>query len=423
MYIQPIKTIKKVQPIKKAQGILQNRVQYYRLYKSKANVASYKGVKFPRGSTQLWKEAHDMLMRKEKNNTFIKFIQKAQQELNKDNVLLDDDVNKFNKKIKSIEMKKFIKKAQEELNEDNESFKQDINEINKKINNNNKNNNKKINQVSVILFSDVKPNYNKKIHTLNINGVKHYQVAIGNVNVMTTLGDITPYNGKYTKVNKQNIQLINILSEHDPTGLLGKFRDHKDIDQYVKYIYVYNPVSIKDNIKRDNKTSANPVKKANPKAIKKFMKNINIRIFNNGNQADKINTPFIKYDINKEALKFSDLFKIDFNNYTNENYHTNSCFLNAIIDTYVSQFQKVNKNGTKDYKNLTYESLCGIIGIEHRKQNIGLTITQSINFFEKFKLGLCIYSVFGKRVFQYIPIRYNKKMLEFELLRVVLLRV
>lgn len=82
----------------------------------------------------------------------------------------------------------------------------------------------------------------------------------------------------------------------------------------------------------------------------------------------------------------------------------NSCYVNLIVNKFKSAFQK------HKYKFvLTAESLCQLCGIEYKNENIGLSIRKSITFFERFKLGLCVYGPFGC-LFKHKPIRKNRNV-------------
>ena len=85
----------------------------------------------------------------------------------------------------------------------------------------------------------------------------------------------------------------------------------------------------------------------------------------------------------------------------------NSCYVNLIV----KKFQTAFLNSKYKFE-LTAESLCELCGIEYKNENIGLSIRKSIAFFEKFKLGLCVYGPFGCLMFKYKckPMRRNKNI-------------
>ena len=91
---------------------------------------------------------------------------------------------------------------------------------------------------------------------------------------------------------------------------------------------------------------------------------------------EKIFLKYIDYDVNHESETFKDLF-ITKDNYND--YKENSCFLNLIVSTYRDKFPSGR------YKPLTFDSLCSILQIENIEPNIGLTVKQSVFFFQKYR--------------------------------------
>ena len=49
--------------------------------------------------------------------------------------------------------------------------------------------------------------------------------------------------------------------------------------------------------------------------------------------------------------------------------------------------------------------MCEIIGVKCKSQDIGISIRESVIFFEKFRLGLDVISEFGELIFTYRPYR------------------
>ena len=88
---------------------------------------------------------------------------------------------------------------------------------------------------------------------------------------------------------------------------------------------------------------------------------------------EKLFLKYIDYDVNHDSETFKDLFitKDNFNDYKE-----NSCFLNLIVSTYRDKFPSGR------YNPLTFDSLCSILQIENIEQNIGLTVKQSVSFFQ-----------------------------------------
>jgi len=122
----------------------------------------------------------------------------------------------------------------------------------------------------------------------------------------------------------------------------------------------------------------------------------------------KIMSKYIDYDLNKQAEKFNDLFCLDVvTDYVQDNYHANSCFANAIVDEYYMAFSKKKKNGKRYYAELTYDRFCHIIDLQNKKQNLGLSINNSLKFFKKFNLGLDVINIFGEALTSYRPAKLN----------------
>ena len=117
---------------------------------------------------------------------------------------------------------------------------------------------------------------------------------------------------------------------------------------------------------------------------------------------------FITYDLNRAAKKFGELFKMELHPYVLNNLRANSCYINLILDTYYDQMEKRKKDGKKMYAELTYDRLCEIIGVENKEQDIGLSIRNSLKFFEKFRLGLDVINVFREVLLTYRPEALNK---------------
>ena len=105
------------------------------------------------------------------------------------------------------------------------------------------------------------------------------------------------------------------------------------------------------------------------------------------------------------------MFGIMLNSYTIDNYKANSCFINLIVDTWHEAFEirKKDKHGkdTRKFAALTYESVCSVIGLTFKDQDIGASIRESVKFFEKFRLGLDVVNVFGELLFSYRPKELN----------------
>ena len=114
----------------------------------------------------------------------------------------------------------------------------------------------------------------------------------------------------------------------------------------------------------------------------------------------------INYDINDKAKTFNELFKLPVvTDYCRDNYKTNSCFLNILVDTYHTSFKKCN-----NYKfNATYDDFCDLLGLDLKNDSIGVSINKSLIFFKKFHLKLFVVGVYGI-IESYKPEKANGKI-------------
>ena len=119
----------------------------------------------------------------------------------------------------------------------------------------------------------------------------------------------------------------------------------------------------------------------------------------------------IDYTINKNATEFKDLFQFE---QTNKNIlpalKANSCYFNLIYSTYKEAIENVYQKEERVYKDITPESLCKILCIENKEQDLGLSIRASIKFFEKFNLGLTVLNIYDDVIFKYIPPTRHKRI-------------
>jgi hypothetical protein len=100
---------------------------------------------------------------------------------------------------------------------------------------------------------------------------------------------------------------------------------------------------------------------------------------------------YIDYNINKKAKTFNELFKINNCDYVENNKKANSCFLNILVDTYREAFA----NNTHYKFDASYDDFCELMEVDNSNQDIGITINQSIKFFKKINLGLCVIGRYG----------------------------
>lgn len=111
----------------------------------------------------------------------------------------------------------------------------------------------------------------------------------------------------------------------------------------------------------------------------------------------------ISYELNKKATTFGEMFDIQFNQYTIDNFKANSCYINTIVDTWHDPFEKRKSDGKRMFVELTYELVCQIIGLKYKDQDLGASIHESKKFFEKFRLGLDVINEFSEILFSYRP--------------------
>jgi len=111
-----------------------------------------------------------------------------------------------------------------------------------------------------------------------------------------------------------------------------------------------------------------------------------------------INSEFIKYKINKHATSFDELIDNPICEYVTNNFKKNSCFVTLLVNVFQEHI-----------KNLTYEKVCEICNIDCQDTDIGLSIAKSLEFFKKYGVGLDVYNVFGKLIYQYIHTENGKE--------------
>ena len=114
---------------------------------------------------------------------------------------------------------------------------------------------------------------------------------------------------------------------------------------------------------------------------------------------------YINYSLDKKSKTFNEMFKIDVCDYVQDNYKSNSCYVNILVDTFYKSFQN-SKHYTFD---ATYEDFCELLDLDMKVDNIGLTIHKSMDFFKKFNLGLCVIGVYGI-IEMYKPEKRNKNL-------------
>jgi hypothetical protein len=150
-----------------------------------------------------------------------------------------------------------------------------------------------------------------------------------------------------------------------------------------------------------------------------------------------INSKFTSTDINEKANKFSELFcgksiNVEPKDWMEEkleiiqrgelpkdekkgSHLKNSCFVRLILETYHDQFNKLDSKGRRRFKELTLTGLLKTLKIFDTDNNeingdLGLTIKESVKFFEQYKLGLDVYDIFESCIFSYRPEKLNKNI-------------
>ena len=114
---------------------------------------------------------------------------------------------------------------------------------------------------------------------------------------------------------------------------------------------------------------------------------------------------YINYNINNDAKSFNELFDVPCCDYVQDNYKTNSCFINILVDAFRKSFQN-----NKHYRfKATYEDFCELLSIEMKNDNMGLTINKSLVFFKKFGIKLCVIGRYGI-IEMYKPEKRNKHL-------------
>ena len=124
----------------------------------------------------------------------------------------------------------------------------------------------------------------------------------------------------------------------------------------------------------------------------------------------------MSYQLNQQATKFSEMFGVTLHPYVLDNWKANSCYLNTIVDRFHAAFEKEKSDGTRMFAKLTYELVCNIIGVSCMNQDIGITIRESVKFFENFRLGLDVLNEFGEMLFSWRPEKQHifiRKFFEF----------
>lgn len=137
-------------------------------------------------------------------------------------------------------------------------------------------------------------------------------------------------------------------------------------------------------------------------------------IYMNDSQHTTIYSNFIQNEKNENATSMKDLFDVEKNQYIKENFKPNSCVLTTIINKFYNNFDKKDSKGYRKTKEMNYKNLCDVLGIEYKeKGDMGITIRESLKFFEKYRYGLDVYDCFMNKIFSYKPnVSYYPKTLK-----------
>ena len=139
--------------------------------------------------------------------------------------------------------------------------------------------------------------------------------------------------------------------------------------------------------------------------------------YHNDNDNKAIFNYYIEYKINPKATDFKDLIYQEKNDYLKKHFRKNSCLLTAIINKFYKRFEERKSNGKRCYSELTYDFLCKFLNIENKPSNIGCTIREVLPFFERYRLGLFVYSQYMKLIFKYEPEIKNNR---YAVLRIII---
>jgi len=246
--------------------------------------------------------------------------------------------------------------------------------------------------------------------TIMHNGKKYRQIwAYKMANVE---GDIMPFNNSRTwSPNKFDMDKVEYNNAYIRwKTLINIIRTDNEIKQFLENdalaeYFQIDCIIVKNAVEIDNNGDL-----FNPLEGKLFSEHATKAIYNKD----------ISYDLNKQAQNFAEMFGITLNKYTIDNYKLNSCFLNLIVDTWRSAFEKRKTDGKRMYAELTYESVCQIINLTYKNQDIGLSLNESKAFFEKFRLGIDVVNVYGEIIFAYRPTRGLNPLIFPSILRVLM---
>lgn len=240
----------------------------------------------------------------------------------------------------------------------------------------------------------------KNVRTIRFEG-KMYKQLTGLMHLNIESKDILNFKNKSTYRLKRT-EPNKYITNHDFGKLVKVLGNDIQFAQfYDERKYYIDMISVQNNIRAIN-FNLEKVKSQKP---------TNIELFNSYDN-NMIAHRYIDYTVNQNATSFKELFKqTDSNQYVLDNAYANSCFLNLIVDVFKPSFDKAVQSKVLK-QTLTYKYLLELLNYKNvnATQDIGLTIDQSILFFEKFKLSLVCMNIYGKIFYEYRPEKQNKNI-------------
>ena len=177
-------------------------------------------------------------------------------------------------------------------------------------------------------------------------GEKHRQIFASLANVR---GDILPYNNRAT-FRTDDLTIWNTL--------LRLVKTDDKIKQFLDDI-ISNEISamvIKNAVQGEN-----GVNNYKPERKRLFSSVAPQALYSND----------ISYNLDKAAFQFGEMFEIHLETYQ-DNFLANSCFIMLILNTWRNAFEKRKSDGKRIHAELTLQSVCDIIGIKYKSQDLGV---------------------------------------------------
>lgn len=130
-------------------------------------------------------------------------------------------------------------------------------------------------------------------------------------------------------------------------------------------------------------------------------------------QSKYIYNKYIQYSVNQNAKTFSEVFNSRNFEKPQSSSLSNACFINILVETFKKPIESAmnNKKGCRIYKNdITHDYLLKMFGINQNSTDFGITIIESLKFFQKYSLGLVCMDAMGKIFYEYRPTTANKNI-------------